>query len=69
VIREIHDEFAAEDMEVAVVFGGMHIPLVVRELTRRYGYRAAPGRQWLTAIGYDEPPYMRKPGLDGWMDW
>jgi hypothetical protein len=69
VIREIHDEFASEDMEVAVVFGGMHIPLVVRELTGMLGYRAAPGQQWLTAIDYDEPPYMRKPGLDGWMDW
>ena len=25
--------------------------------------------RWLTAIDYDEPPYMRKPPLDGWMDW
>jgi hypothetical protein len=28
-----------------------------------------PRAQWLTAIDYDEPPHMRKPTLDGWMDW
>jgi hypothetical protein len=68
VIREIDGEFAAEDMEVAVVFGALHIPTVVRELTK-LGYRVMPGAQWLTAIDYDEPPHMRKPTLDGWMDW
>ena len=67
-MREIDGEFAADDMEVAVVFGALHIPTVVRELTK-LGYRAMPGAQWLTAIDYDEPPYMRKPTLDGWMDW
>ena len=61
-------EFAADDMEVAVVFGALHMPTVVRELTK-LGHRAMPGAQWLTAIDYDEPPYMRKPTLDGWMDW
>jgi hypothetical protein len=55
-------------MEVAVVFGALHIPTVVRELIKR-GYRVMPGAQWLTAIDYDEPPHMRKPTLDGWMDW
>ncbi|MEU4620818.1 hypothetical protein AB0G04_12685 [Actinoplanes sp. NPDC023801] len=69
VIREIHDEFAGEDMEVGVVFGAAHIPLVVRTLTGELGCRAAPGQRWLTAINYDEPPYLRKPSLDGWMDW
>jgi hypothetical protein len=68
VLREIDGEFATEDMEVAVVFGALHIPTVVRELIKR-GYRVMPGAQWLTAIDYDEPPHMRKPTLDGWMDW
>jgi hypothetical protein len=68
VMREIDGEFAAEDMEVAVVFGALHIPTVVRELTK-LGYRVRPGAQWLTAIDYDEPPHMRKPTLDRWMDW
>jgi hypothetical protein len=68
VLREIDGEFAAEDMEVAVVFGALHIPTVVRELTK-LGYRVMPGAQWLTAIDYDEPPHIRKPTLDGWMDW
>ncbi|WP_327000952.1 hypothetical protein OHA72_38285 [Dactylosporangium sp. NBC_01737] len=68
VLREIDGEFDAEDMEVAVVFGALHMPAVVRELVR-LGYRLTPGAQWLTAIDYDEPPYMRKPPLDGWMDW
>jgi hypothetical protein len=68
VVREIDGEFAAEDIEVAVVFGAAHMPTVVRELTR-LGHRVMPGTQWLTAIDYYEPPYMRKPPLDGWMDW
>jgi hypothetical protein len=68
VMREIDGEFSAEDMEVAVVFGALHIPTVVRELAR-LGHRLTPGTQWLTAIDYDEPPYLRKPPLDGWMDW
>ncbi|GAA3209283.1 hypothetical protein ACFO1B_51480 [Dactylosporangium siamense] len=67
-IREIDGEFSTEDMEVAVVFGALHMPLVVRELTRA-GHRVTPDVQWLTAIDYDEPPYLRKPPLDGWMDW
>jgi hypothetical protein len=65
---EIDGEFNAEDLEVAVVFGALHIPAVVRELTK-LGYREMPGTQWLTAIDYDVPAYMRKPPLDGWMDW
>jgi len=69
VIREIDGEFAAEDTEVAVVFGALHMPTVVRELTRKFGYRVMPGARWLTAIDYDEPPLLRKPPLDGWMDW
>ncbi|MFD0745846.1 hypothetical protein ACFQ1L_31460 [Phytohabitans flavus] len=69
VMREIDGEFATEDMEVAVVFGALHMPTVVQELTGKLGYRVMPGAQWLTAIDYDEPPYMRKPPLDGWMDW
>jgi hypothetical protein len=68
MMREIDGEFAAEDIEVAVVFGALHMPTVVRELTR-IGYRVMPGAQWLTAIDYDEPAYLRKPPLDGWMDW
>jgi hypothetical protein len=68
VVREIDGEFGAEDMEVAVVFGALHMPTVVRELTR-LGHRVMPGTRWLTAINYEEPPYMRKPPLDGWMDW
>jgi hypothetical protein len=69
VMREIDGEFAAEDMEVAVVFGAAHMPTVVRELAGRLGYRVMPGAVWLTAIDYDEPPHLRKPPLDGWMDW
>jgi len=68
VLREIDGEFASEEMEVAVVFGALHMPTVVRELTK-LGYRVMPGAQWLTAIDYDEPPHLRKPPLDGWMDW
>jgi hypothetical protein len=68
VLREIDGEFAAEDMEVAVVFGALHIPTVVRDLVR-LGYRVLPGARWLTAIDYDEPPHLRKPPLDGWLDW
>ena len=68
VLREIDGEFAAEDMEVAVVFGALHMPTVVRELIT-LGYRVLPGAQWLTAIDYDEPPHLHKPPLDGWMDW
>ncbi|MCU7728152.1 hypothetical protein ODJ79_30925 [Actinoplanes sp. KI2] len=69
VLREIDGEFAAEDIEVAVVFGALHMPIVVRELAGKLGYRVMPGAQWLTAIDYDEPPHLRKPTLDGWMDW
>jgi hypothetical protein len=68
VMREIDAGFAAEDIEVAVVFGALHIPTVVRELVK-LGYRVMPGAQWLTAIDYDEPPHLRKAPLDGWMDW
>ena len=68
VLREIDGEFAAEDIEVAVVFGALHMPTVVRELIT-LGYRVMPEAQWLTAIDYDEPPHLRKPSLDGWMDW
>ena len=68
VMREIDRGFATDDIEVAVVFGALHIPTVVRELIK-LGYRVMPGAQWLTAIDYDEPPHLRKPPLDGWMDW
>jgi hypothetical protein len=68
VMCEIDGEFGAEDMEVAVVFGALHMPTVVRELTR-LSYQVMPGAQWLTAIDYDVPLYMRKPPVDGWMDW
>lgn len=68
VLREIDTEFAAEDMEVAVVFGALHMPTVVRHLAE-IGYREVPPAQWLTAVDYDEPPHLRKPSLDGWMDW
>ncbi|GAB2601587.1 hypothetical protein Aab01nite_63630 [Paractinoplanes abujensis] len=68
VMHEIDTEFAAEDAEVAVVFGALHIPIVVRDLAR-LGHRERPGTQWLTAIDYDEPAILRKPSLDGWMDW
>ncbi|SDT39078.1 hypothetical protein [Actinoplanes derwentensis] len=68
VIREIDTEFAAEDMEVAIVFGAAHTPLVVRELTGNLGHRVLPGARWLTAVDYEEAPYLRKPPLDGWMD-
>ncbi|MFC4063297.1 hypothetical protein [Actinoplanes subglobosus] len=69
VIREIDAAFAGEDIEVAIVFGAAHMPLVVRELTRRLGHLAAAEEAWLTAIDFDEPSYLRKPPLDGWMDW
>ena len=69
VLREIDGEFATEDMEVAVVFGAAHMPTVVRELTGKLGYRVVRGSEWLTAIDYDVPPHLRKPTLDGWMDW
>lgn len=69
VMREIDGEFASEDMEVAIVFGAAHMPIIVRELTGRMGCRAMPGARWLTAIDFDEPRYMDKPPLDGWMDW
>lgn len=52
VLREIDGEFAAEDMEVAVVFGAAHMPAVVRELAGRLGYRPAPGARWLTAVDF-----------------
>jgi hypothetical protein len=69
VIREIDGEFDGEDMEVAVVFGAGHMPLVVRELTGALRHRMVVEEAWLTAISFDEPPYLRKPSLDGWMDW
>ncbi len=69
VIREIHGEFADEDMEVSIVFGAAHMPLVVRELTGGLGYRVLPGAHWLTAVDYDIPAHLRRPPLDGWMDW
>lgn len=68
VIRQIDGEFATDDAEVAVVFGAAHMPMLVRELTR-LGHEELPGTRWLTAIDYAEAPYMRKPPLDGWMDW
>jgi hypothetical protein len=69
VIREIDGAFTAEEIEVAVVFGAVHMPLVVRELTRALGHRPVAEAAWLTAIDFDEPPYLRKPSLGGWMDW
>jgi hypothetical protein len=69
VIHEIDGAFAGEEIEVAVVFGAAHMPLVVRELTRTLGHRAVAEEAWLTAIDFDEPPYLRKPSVDGWMDW
>ncbi|MEU4164971.1 hypothetical protein [Actinoplanes sp. NPDC026670] len=68
-IREIDGEFGAEDAEMAIVFGAGHMPVVVRELTAALGHVAVAEEPWLTAIDFDEPPYLRKPSLDGWMDW
>jgi hypothetical protein len=48
VMREIDGEFAAEDMEVAVVFGALHMPTFVRELTGKLGYRVMPGARALS---------------------
>jgi len=52
VLREIHGEFADEDMEVAVVYGAAHMPAVVGELTGPPKYRPAPGAEWLTAVDF-----------------
>jgi hypothetical protein len=52
VLREIHGEFADEDIEVAVVYGAAHMPAVVRELTGPLGYRPRPGARWLTAVDF-----------------
>jgi hypothetical protein len=42
----IHDEHAAEAIDVAVVYGAGHVPAIVRGPRSRYGYIACGGA-WL----------------------
>jgi pheromone shutdown protein TraB len=46
-LGRLHEERGGEDIEVAVVYGAGHVPVIVRALMNRYGYR--PGSaDWLT---------------------
>lgn len=49
-LRRLHEERAAEPIDVAVVYGAAHMPAVVRGLNATYGYRPAGG-EWLTVHG------------------
>jgi hypothetical protein len=46
-LYRIHEQRAAEDIEVAVVYGAGHAPVVVHGLRDRYDYRARSA-DWLT---------------------
>ena len=39
----VHDEHAAEAIDVAVVYGAGHVPAIVRGLHSRYGYITRSG--------------------------
>jgi hypothetical protein len=43
----LHEERSGEDIEVAVVYGAAHVPVIVRGLMDRYGYRPRSA-DWLT---------------------
>ncbi|WP_433203171.1 hypothetical protein ACQP00_33665 [Dactylosporangium sp. CS-047395] len=51
-LTKLHTERAAEDIEIAVVYGAAHMPAVVRTLAGRLGYRPLRGGDWLTAIPF-----------------
>ncbi|WP_433606625.1 hypothetical protein ACQP2P_30570 [Dactylosporangium sp. CA-139114] len=50
-LTRVHERRAAEDIEVAVVYGAAHMPAVVRTLAP-LGYRPLRGGDWLTAIPF-----------------
>jgi hypothetical protein len=47
MLCRLHDQRSGEDIEVAVVYGAAHVPVVVRGLMDRYGYRPRSA-DWLT---------------------
>jgi hypothetical protein len=49
-LTRLHEERAAESVNVAVVYGAAHMPAVVRHLNSAYGYRPTGG-DWLTVHG------------------
>lgn len=49
-LSRLHEERAAEPLDVAVVYGAAHMPAVVRRLNAAYGYRPTAG-EWLTVHG------------------
>jgi hypothetical protein len=51
-IERIHAERREETVDVAVVYGAAHFPVVVRTLTARLGYRPQRNGEWLTAIDF-----------------
>jgi hypothetical protein len=47
MLCRLHEQRSGEDIEVAVVYGAAHVPVVVRGLMDRYGYRPRSA-DWLT---------------------
>lgn len=52
-LSKIHEERGTEPIDVAVVYGGGHMPAVVHGLMNRHGYRVRKAR-WLTVFGLDD---------------
>jgi hypothetical protein len=59
-LSEIHQERAAERIDVAVVYGAAHAAAIVHGLRRRHGYHARSG-EWLTVVAPAAHPARRTP--------
>lgn len=50
-LASIHQEWHAEKIDVAVVYGAGHMPAITHELLRRYSYRPRTA-EWLTVFDF-----------------
>jgi hypothetical protein len=50
-LASIHQEWHAEKIDVAVVYGAGHMPAITHELLRRYNYRPRTA-EWLTVFDF-----------------
>jgi hypothetical protein len=51
----VHDTCSGDAITVAVVYGAMHVPAILRGMRSLHGY-SVRGAEWLTVFDLEEPP-------------
>ncbi|GAA3215089.1 hypothetical protein [Actinocorallia longicatena] len=63
-VSALHAEHASEPLRIAVVYGALHMPVLLERLRSAHGYRPCAA-EWLVVFGEDRPAFSRRRGRDG----